>query len=319
MVLVAPSGPLNIGAVARSMKNYGVRDLRLVAPRCRDHLCADARRMAAHAAADVLASARVFASLAECVADAGYVLATSARDRGGPFDAIEGGAAFTSPAQAFRSLIARRDVAARDDGDDDDDEAAGDGGSDANEHGGDGGGAVRNRERRRRARIALVFGREDSGLNTAEVSHATHLLRIPTAASRRRHDDDSDNDDSGDAYQSLNLSHAATICMYELHQCIAAASADAASTRAQHRAPRASPWSARDRSIPPAPAGEVQQMITHLERVLRACEHIDDERRAPSRMASIRKRVAELLLTSTDVGWIRGMLRDMERSLARRR
>ena len=47
---------------------------------------------------------------------------------------------------------------------------------------------------------ALVFGREDNGLENDEIQQCTHLLRIP----------------SDDAYRSLNLAQAAMICMYEL-------------------------------------------------------------------------------------------------------
>ena len=44
VVLVEPSGPLNVGSVARLCANFDVGELRLVAPRC-DHLGEEARRM----------------------------------------------------------------------------------------------------------------------------------------------------------------------------------------------------------------------------------------------------------------------------------
>mgnify|MGYP005696898297 CR=1 FL=1 len=47
VVLVEPAGPLNIGSVARLCANFGVEDLRLVAPRC-DPADPDALRMAVH-------------------------------------------------------------------------------------------------------------------------------------------------------------------------------------------------------------------------------------------------------------------------------
>ena len=40
-MLVEPAGPLNIGSVARLCANFGVSELRLVAPRC-DHLSEEA-------------------------------------------------------------------------------------------------------------------------------------------------------------------------------------------------------------------------------------------------------------------------------------
>ncbi|GDX79083.1 RNA methyltransferase [Deltaproteobacteria bacterium] len=61
VVLVAPSLPENVGAVARVMANLGVRDLRLVAPRCDP---ADPRAMAvATSGGDVLARSVIFPTL----------------------------------------------------------------------------------------------------------------------------------------------------------------------------------------------------------------------------------------------------------------
>jgi TrmH family RNA methyltransferase len=77
-VLVDTSHPGNIGAVARAMKNMGLSDLWLVNPREFPHPDATAR---ASGADDVLAAARVVATLPEAIADCGLVLATTARTR----------------------------------------------------------------------------------------------------------------------------------------------------------------------------------------------------------------------------------------------
>ncbi len=77
-VLVESSHPGNIGAVARAMKNMGLSDLVLVNPREFPHPDATAR---ASGADDVLANARVVATLPEAVADCGLVYATTARTR----------------------------------------------------------------------------------------------------------------------------------------------------------------------------------------------------------------------------------------------
>ena len=45
VILVEPAGALNIGSVARLCENFGVKELRLVAPRC-DPNNEEARRMA---------------------------------------------------------------------------------------------------------------------------------------------------------------------------------------------------------------------------------------------------------------------------------
>src|ERR1700761_4725131 len=65
LVLVRTRNPLNIGAVARAMQNFGARDLRLGAPV--EASFREAR--SAVGAGAVLAEAREFASVAEAVAD----------------------------------------------------------------------------------------------------------------------------------------------------------------------------------------------------------------------------------------------------------
>ena len=78
IVLVEPSHPGNIGAVARAMKNMGLAKLVLVSPRQFPHSEAIAR---ASGADDVLAKARVVATLAEAIADCGFIVATTSRTR----------------------------------------------------------------------------------------------------------------------------------------------------------------------------------------------------------------------------------------------
>lgn len=78
VVLVEPSLPENVGAVARVMGNFGVRDLRLVRP-C-EHLGDRALALATHSA-DILRTAHVFPDLPIALADRRLVIATSARPR----------------------------------------------------------------------------------------------------------------------------------------------------------------------------------------------------------------------------------------------
>jgi tRNA/rRNA methyltransferase len=77
IVLVSPKGPDNVGAVARAMKNFGLSDLRIVAPRCK---LKDALVMAVHAG-DLIEQARLFDTLAAAVAECDLVAATTARER----------------------------------------------------------------------------------------------------------------------------------------------------------------------------------------------------------------------------------------------
>lgn len=77
IVLVRPRNPLNIGAAARAMANFGLKDLVVVAPY--DPVWREAR--SAVGAEEVLESARATSSLVEAVGEAGLVLGTSAGSR----------------------------------------------------------------------------------------------------------------------------------------------------------------------------------------------------------------------------------------------
>ena len=80
IVLVRPQLGENIGKAARAMLNFGLTDLRLVAPR--DGWPNPAAGPAASGADVVLERAQLFASVAEAVADIPHVYATTVRKRG---------------------------------------------------------------------------------------------------------------------------------------------------------------------------------------------------------------------------------------------
>jgi tRNA/rRNA methyltransferase len=80
IVLVRPQLGENIGKAARGMLNFGLIDLRLVAPR--DGWPNPSAGPAASGADVVLERARVFETVAEAVADCAYVYATTVRKRG---------------------------------------------------------------------------------------------------------------------------------------------------------------------------------------------------------------------------------------------
>lgn len=86
IVLVEPSHPGNIGAVARAMKNMAVRELVLVKPKQFPDPEATAR---ASGADDVLAQARVVETVEEALAGCGYVAATTSRDRDQNFRVLD--------------------------------------------------------------------------------------------------------------------------------------------------------------------------------------------------------------------------------------
>jgi tRNA/rRNA methyltransferase len=78
IVLVEPAGPLNVGSVARVMKNMGLHQLVLVNPHC-DHLGEEARLMAVRAA-DILETAKVVESLPAALVGCVRAIATTGDD-----------------------------------------------------------------------------------------------------------------------------------------------------------------------------------------------------------------------------------------------
>lgn len=78
IVLIDPSHPGNIGSVARAMKNMALSDLVLVRPRSFPH--AEANALAA-GADDILAGARIAATVAEAISDCGFIAGTTSRPR----------------------------------------------------------------------------------------------------------------------------------------------------------------------------------------------------------------------------------------------
>ena len=88
IVLVNTRNPLNIGAAARAMSNFGFRDLRLVNPY--EESFREAR--SAVGASEVLRDARVYSSVADAVADCTFVVGTTSgarRDLQQPLEVLD--------------------------------------------------------------------------------------------------------------------------------------------------------------------------------------------------------------------------------------
>src|SRR5215831_11942734 len=77
IVLVNTRNPLNIGAAARAMSNFGFFDLRVVNP----YEASFREARSAVGASPVLMAAREFPRLAEAVADCALVIGTTAASR----------------------------------------------------------------------------------------------------------------------------------------------------------------------------------------------------------------------------------------------
>jgi TrmH family RNA methyltransferase len=150
VVLDQPQDLVNIAHVVRAMKNFGVRDLRLVRP-----AEFDAWRVEgiAHRTGDVLKRVRVFDTLPEALGDCTHVAGFTARGR-------------TAKRNAQRPREAAREIAT----------LAGSG------------------------TAAILFGREDRGLDNDALDLCHRVVTIPTEPS----------------YPSMNLAHAVTLMLYEL-------------------------------------------------------------------------------------------------------
>jgi tRNA/rRNA methyltransferase len=104
VILVNPQLGENIGFAARAMANFGLTDLRLVAPR--DGWPNDKAHAAAAGAAFVVEQATVYDTVEQAIGELNFVLATTARPR-------EMVKAVLSPESAGRELRRRSDRAER--------------------------------------------------------------------------------------------------------------------------------------------------------------------------------------------------------------
>lgn len=147
IVLVEPAGPLNVGAIARVMKNMGLQQLVLVKPHC-DPLSAEARQMAVHAG-DVLEAAIQVSSLPEALQGCQRAIATTARGRALDTEMETPRSALPwliesliAPANPTTTSASRLD---------------------------------------KPQQSALIFGPEDRGLSNEELNYAQRFIRIPSS------------------------------------------------------------------------------------------------------------------------------------------
>ncbi len=96
IILVEPAGALNVGSIARVMKNMGLTQLVIVNPKC-DILGEEATRMSVHAI-DLLETARIVPDLPTALQGCTRVIATTARERAIPTQ-------LETPRQALPYLI----------------------------------------------------------------------------------------------------------------------------------------------------------------------------------------------------------------------
>ncbi len=77
IILVEPSGPINIGSIARLCKNFGVKELRLVAPKC-NPIQEDSIKMSMNGI-NILRNHKTFLELIDAISDCETIIATCGR------------------------------------------------------------------------------------------------------------------------------------------------------------------------------------------------------------------------------------------------
>ena len=77
VVLVEPSGEINVGSVARLCANFGVDELRLVSPKC-DPLALETKKMAVRGLR-ILEKAKIYENLNSALSDCSRIIATCGR------------------------------------------------------------------------------------------------------------------------------------------------------------------------------------------------------------------------------------------------
>ena len=139
------------------------------------------------------------------------------------------------------------------------------------------------------ARVAVLFGREATGLANDELERCQLHVEIPAHP----------------GYPSLNLAMAVQVVCYELRQ---------AQLRRADAMPVAAPW---DRPL--ATASTLAGYYDHLQRVLGDIGFLSPA--APSRatVTRLKRLFNRVQLDETEVAMLRGMLRHMERAGARRK
>lgn len=134
--------------------------------------------------------------------------------------------------------------------------------------------------------VALVFGREASGLNNDELQQCHFHVQIPA------------NPD----YSSLNLGAAVMVLGYELYQASQAAAADPAAAEAEF-------W---DQAL--ASAGQVEHFYAHLERLLVAVDFHDPDN-PRQLMQRLRRLYGRIRIDEMEMNILRGILTHIEKRI----
>lgn len=229
IILIGTTHPGNIGATARAMKSMDLKNLYLVAPKFFPHVEATAR---AAGADDILAQAKVTATLDEALIGCSLIIGTSARTRALPLRVI-------SPREC--ATIIHEKILSSD--------------------------------------VAILFGRESSGLNNEELMRCHYHINIPTNPN----------------FSSLNLASAVQIVAYELYSL----------TNAAIQQPSADDL---------APAEETTLFYNHLQQTLIDIDFLNSN--CPRQlMQRLHRLFNRAMLEQKEVNILRGILAQIQKSI----
>lgn len=225
--------PENLGFIARAMKNFGLRELRIVNPQF--DLPNELANAVAVAASHIVSDARIFTNIEAATKDINIIYAATARSR-----------FMNKPSMQAEEMAAEYKNYVN-------------------------------------LKVAIIFGPERSGLPNDIISIANKTLHIPV----------------NPEFPSLNLSHAATIVIYEWYK-----------THNQNIQLKNN-----YKNIELATNEEISHLFNHLENELYKKEFFAKiEEKAPKMVYNIRnifKRIENL--TSQDVRTLRGIIRSLSK------
>ena len=255
IVLVETSHPGNIGATARAMKNMTLSDLALVSPQKYTEADGETKGKGkayarASGATDVLYDATIYNTLSEAIADCDLVIGASARLRAITWPEL-------NPREMAEKIFSVNQL--------DTDSAE-----------------IKSESYNK---VAIVFGREDSGLNNDEMDLCQYLVHIPANAE----------------YTSLNIAAAVQVICYELH--MTALLNQGAIVKAANDHPMAT-------------SQEIEYFYEHLEDTLVRMKFLNPEN-PMQLMRRLRKLFNRSGLDKIEVNILRGILTSITRVLSK--
>ncbi len=243
IILVEPQLGENIGAAARAMANFGLRELQLVNPR--DGWPNEAARASAALAVEIIDGAALYGSLADAIADLNFLAATTARSRflAKPVLAPDGAAASIFSQQA--------------------------------------GGL----------RCGVLFGKERTGLENADVALADVIVTAPVDPQ----------------FASLNLAQSVLLFAYEWRKRVNPESLG----RQLPDAPLGA--GPRFKASRPAERHELLALFEHLERELDHCGFLFPPEKRETMVNNIRTMFTRMAPTEQEVRTLRGIIANLRR------